>query len=81
MDGRTNELSENRIPYRAVPEAGAKKERGYFEISKFEIKKISSMSNLFLKKIKVISQTDQYLVCLSSKTYVFEDKMTKYWSV
>ena len=24
------------------------------------------------------SQTDLYLVILSSKTYVFEDKMTKY---
>ena len=27
---------------------------------------------------KMISQTDEYLVSLSSKTYVFEDKMTKY---
>ena len=25
---------------------------------------------------KIISQTDKYLVKLSSKTYVFEDKMT-----
>ena len=30
---------------------------------------------------EIISQTDYYLVSLSSKTYVFEDKMTKYWSV
>ena len=27
---------------------------------------------------EIISQTDSYLVSLSSKTYVFEDKMTKY---
>ena len=27
---------------------------------------------------EIISQTDEYLVILSSKTYVFEDKMTKY---
>ena len=27
---------------------------------------------------EIISQTDYYLVNLSSKTYVFEDKMTKY---
>ena len=27
---------------------------------------------------EITSQTDQYLVILSSKTYVFEDKMTKY---
>ena len=26
----------------------------------------------------IISQTDKYLVNSSSKTYVFEDKMTKY---
>ena len=32
---------------------------------------------------EVISQTDlyMYLVSLSSKTYVFEDEMTEYWSV
>ena len=27
---------------------------------------------------EIISQTDQYLVILSSKTIVFEDKLTKY---
>ena len=27
---------------------------------------------------EIISQTDEYLVSLSSKTYVFEDKITKY---
>ena len=27
---------------------------------------------------EIISQTDWHLVSLSSKTYVFEDKMTKY---
>ena len=27
---------------------------------------------------EIISQTDLYLVNLSSKTYVFEDKLTKY---
>ena len=27
---------------------------------------------------ELISQSDEYLVKLSSKTYVFEDKMTKY---
>ena len=27
---------------------------------------------------EIISQTDKYLVKLSSKMYVFEDKMTKY---
>ena len=27
---------------------------------------------------EIISQPDWYLVSLSSKTYVFEDKMTKY---
>ena len=27
---------------------------------------------------EIISQTDLYLVILSSKTYVFEDKTTKY---
>ena len=27
---------------------------------------------------EIINQTDKYLVNLSSKTYVFEDKMTKY---
>ena len=27
---------------------------------------------------EITSQTDLYLVSLSSKTYVFEDKMTKY---
>ena len=30
---------------------------------------------------ELISQTDLYLVSLSSKTYVYEDKMTKYESV
>ena len=30
---------------------------------------------------EIISQTDQYLDRLSSKTHVFEDKMTKYQSV
>ena len=30
---------------------------------------------------EIISQTDQYLVSLSSNTYVFDDKLTKYWSV
>ena len=30
--------------------------------------------------IEIISKTDQYLVILSSKTYVFEDKMIKYSS-
>ena len=30
---------------------------------------------------EIISQTNQYLVGLSSKTFVFEDKMTKYRSV
>ena len=34
---------------------------------------------IFLKEI--ISQSDLYLVNLSSKTYVFEDKLTKYKSV
>ena len=29
-------------------------------------------------KNEIVSQTDKYLVKLSSKTYVFEDKMTKY---
>ena len=29
----------------------------------------------------IISQTDQFLVILSSKPYVFEDKLTKYQSV
>ena len=27
---------------------------------------------------EIISQTDLYLVSVTSKTYVFEDKMTKY---
>ena len=27
----------------------------------------------------IISQTDQYVVSLSSKTYIFEGKLTKYW--
>ena len=35
-------------------------------------------ANATLKKI--ISHTDLYLVSLSSKTYVFEDKMIKYYS-
>ena len=30
---------------------------------------------------EITSQTDQYLVILSSKTYVFEDKMTTFKSV
>ena len=30
---------------------------------------------------EIISQTDLYLISLSSKTYVFEDKMIKYLSV
>ena len=30
---------------------------------------------------KIISQTDKYFVILSSKTYGFEDKLTKYESV
>ena len=30
---------------------------------------------------EIINQTDKCLVSLCSKTYVFEDKMTKYWSV
>ena len=30
---------------------------------------------------ELTSQTDLYLVILSSKTYVFEDKMTKYKSL
>ena len=30
---------------------------------------------------EIVSQTDQYLVILSSKIYVFEDKLTKYLSV
>ena len=32
----------------------------------------------FTLKLKIISQIDEYLVSLSSKTYVFEDKMTKF---
>ena len=35
------------------------------------------MSALFTLK-EITSQTDLYLVSLSSKTNVFEDKMTKY---
>ena len=31
-----------------------------------------------MKETTIGSQTDQHLVSLSSKTYVFEDKMTKY---
>ena len=31
--------------------------------------------------IGLIGQIDRYLVSLSSKTYVFEDEMTKYWLV
>ena len=30
---------------------------------------------------EITSQTYWYLVILSSKTYVFEDKMTKYYSI
>ena len=30
---------------------------------------------------EMISQSDLNFVNLSSKTYVFEDQMTKYWSV
>ena len=34
---------------------------------------------IFRRTLKeIISQIDLYLVKLSSKTYVFEDKMTKY---
>ena len=38
-----------------------------------------SAFGLFLLPLKkIISQTDQYIFSLSSKTYVFEDKMTKF---
>ena len=36
-----------------------------------------SLYTIFALK-EITSRTDKYLVSLSSKTYVFEDKMTKY---
>ena len=49
-----------------------------FEISSFDNAMIG-LACITLKEI--ISQTDSCLVSLSSKTYVFEDKLTKYESV
>ena len=40
--------------------------------------KFSNLEKPTLKEIT--SQSDSYLVILSSKTYVFEDKLTKYQS-
>ena len=47
----------------------------------FERQPLASLNIQFkcLYSLKeIISQTDLYLVKLSSKTFVFEDKMTKY---
>ena len=38
---------------------------------------VDQIENMYAQK-EIISQTDLYLVSLSSKTYVFEDKLTKY---
>ena len=40
---------------------------------RFERRKVSTLK-------EITSQTDQHLISLSSKTYVFEDKMIKYQS-
>ena len=33
---------------------------------------------VYIAQKEIISLTDEYLVILSSKTFVFEDKLTKY---
>ena len=42
---------------------------------------LSSILHLTDTLKEIISQADYYLISLSSKTYVSEDKMTKYQSV
>ena len=39
---------------------------------------LNSIMNITVAQKEITSQIDEYLVVLSSKTFAFEDKMTKY---
>ena len=71
VDGRRTDDGRTTEPAYTISSPGA---FGSGELKTSE----SSVVTLFTAQKEITSQTDEYFVISSSKTYVFEDNLTKY---